>query len=113
MVNCWVLTARLENHEDNESKSSTGNTTCHTSQTHKNYYEQLPGTQMAFLYKYRSKISSPIGTSSQNLIEDFSNKNYFLSNANELFKTCLMLDVISFMKYIRSSFLSLNRVPSS
>ena len=31
----------------------------------------------------------------------------------ELFKTCLMLDVISFMKYIRSSLLSLNRIPSS
>ena len=33
--------------------------------------------------------------------------------AIELFKTCLMLDVISFKKYIRSSFLSLNRIPSS
>ena len=32
---------------------------------------------------------------------------------HELFKTCLMLDVISFKKYIRSSFLSLNRIPSS
>ena len=35
------------------------------------------------------------------------------SDTNELFKTCLMLNVISFMKYIRSSLLSLNRVPSS
>ena len=32
---------------------------------------------------------------------------------SELFKTCLMLDVISFMKYIRSSLLSPNRIPSS
>ena len=31
----------------------------------------------------------------------------------ELFKTCLLLDVISFKKYIGSSLLSLNRVPSS
>ena len=33
--------------------------------------------------------------------------------STELFKTCLMLDVISFEEYIRSSFLSLNRIPSS
>ena len=39
--------------------------------------------------------------------------NLHPTKGTELFKTCLMLDVISFMKYIRSSLLSLNRVPSS
>ena len=54
------------------------------------------------------KTSSDNNTS---FIFDISDDPLILSR--ELFKTCLMLDVISFMKYIRSSLLSLNRVPSS
>ena len=42
-----------------------------------------------------------------------TNSENCIKYTTELFKTCLMLDVISFMKYIRSSLLSLNRVPSS
>ena len=52
------------------------------------------------------------------LNESIAKDNYQMPNLDnyidiELFKTCLMLDVISFKKYIRSSLLSLNRVPSS
>ena len=74
-----------------------------------------PTTRQTFVYANQTSCKS------QNAIalDPDTEQNYLLTPQSiindppELFKTCLMLDVISFMKYIRSSLLSLNRIPSS
>ena len=62
-----------------------------------------------FLFTRKGNLT-PRQYKAQMLLTKFSNLQIIHT---ELFKTCLMLDVISFMKYITSSLLSLNRVPSS